>query len=482
MTTLASSLQLAADVRPFLANPFEHPPDFTGVRGSFSDPPALRETLRILQEGDRTKEALWVLAAAAFFRHAIGQNAVYTSDELPDALVGRLGVTRVAVGSVVRAARRCSDQLEKMVGASAALKRLRAQVWKACFGPSLDAALRLGQLIREQNVLILGETGTGKELVAAALQAGAFSLSHADAPPTQSVNAAAIPEELLESELFGHVKGAFSAAVRSREGKLAIAHGGTFFLDEVADFSPRLQPKLLRVMETNRVTPIGSNEEQPAEVRYLAATSRLIQRMADRGEFRPDLYERLAGLVLEVPPLRDRPEDVPPIAEAILDRLDRARSGRSAQPEPGPNDSWMVRTRHRLAADMVSQLQSYRWPGNVRELENFVRTRLLGFDDAVPRHSSAAPAPAPVAPPATEGQDAVAAAASDAAAAASAPADIPAEVVAYQAPLEAVTAWYIQQVLDRNEGNQLRAARVLGIDRGTLARHLKRRRPDDPEG
>jgi len=206
-------------------------------------------------------------------------------------------------------------------------------------------------------VLILGETGTGKELVARALH---MHSSRAE-QPFVAVNCAAIPENLIESELFGHEKGAFTHAVARRAGSFEQAQGGTLFLDEIGDIPPPVQAKLLRVLQERRVRRVGGSQELVLDVRVIAATHRDLPGMIKKGEFREDLLYRLNGAVLRLPPLRERTEDITPLTRHFLAKV----AGQLGISEPA------------IEREALEVLKQQRWPGNVRELENVTRTLLI---------------------------------------------------------------------------------------------------------
>jgi len=228
----------------------------------------------------------------------------------------------------------------------------------------------------EATVLITGESGTGKELVARAIHSGSSRRS----APFVAVNCAAIPKDLLESELFGHVKGAFTGAIRDKEGKFQLADGGTIFLDEVGDLPVELQPKLLRVLQERVVEPVGGTSLQKIDLRVVAATNADLERWIVEGKFREDLYYRLCVIPIQLPPLRERAEDVP-----LLIRYFCTKFGAEG----------VTFTREALL-----RLQEYAWPGNVRELENTVERLLImregnqiGVDELPAKISAAAPPP-----------------------------------------------------------------------------------------
>jgi transcriptional regulator with PAS, ATPase and Fis domain len=205
-------------------------------------------------------------------------------------------------------------------------------------------------------VLVTGETGTGKELVARAIHECSARSRHAFV----AVNCAAFPDTLLESELLGHVRGAFSGAERDRKGLIEEANQGTLFLDEVAETSPSFQAKLLRVLQERRVRPVGANREREVDVRVVAATHRDLRRAVREGRFREDLYYRVAVLGIHIPPLRERREDVLPLADHLLERHQNSE-GKSGC---------------RLGNEIRPLLESHHWPGNVRELANEIQRTL----------------------------------------------------------------------------------------------------------
>jgi two-component system response regulator AtoC len=214
---------------------------------------------------------------------------------------------------------------------------------------------------RKISVLVLGETGSGKELIARELHEKS-PRSHG---PLQVVNCGAIPEHLTASVLFGHVRGAFTGADRDQQGVFARAHGGTVFLDEVGELSGEAQAALLRVLDTQRVCPIGGRQEQAVDVRVVAATHRDLAEMVERGTFRLDLYHRLNSVVLKVPTLRERREEIVPLAEHFIERF-------------GASDAPL-----RLSHAACTRLLAYHWPGNVRELRNVVERAVALCDGSV---------------------------------------------------------------------------------------------------
>jgi two-component system response regulator HydG len=234
------------------------------------------------------------------------------------------------------------------------------------FRDTYKLALRVAE--SDVNVLLLGESGTGKELIAGAI--------HYASPLRDkrflALNCAALTESLLESQLFGHVKGAFTGAVQSQKGLLEEAHGGTLFLDEVGDLSPTLQVKLLRVLEEGEFIPVGSTRTKRVDVRFIAATNKDLEKEVAEGRFREDLFYRLNVISLQLPPLRNRPEDIEPLAGHFLAQS-LAKVGRDVRG---------------ISPEALSALRAYDWPGNVRELRNVIergailaRGELIGVED-----------------------------------------------------------------------------------------------------
>lgn len=226
-------------------------------------------------------------------------------------------------------------------------------------GPAMQAICKqIGRVApQDVNVLILGESGTGKELVARAI----YQHSRRNLAPFLAINCAAIPENLLESELFGHEKGAFTGADRQRVGKFEQCHKGTIFLDEVGDMPQATQAKILRLLQEGQYERVGGNETLSVDVRIIAATNQNLDAMIDKGRFRRDLYYRLRGVTLNLPALRDRTEDIPELAHYFLFRFNRQ----------------LGTTIQSIATESLDRLQRYRWPGNVRELQSVIRETLI---------------------------------------------------------------------------------------------------------
>lgn len=290
----------------------------------------------------------------------------------------------------------------------------------------------------DASVLIRGETGTGKEVVARLIHAA----SQRRAGPFVAVNMAAIPDALAESELMGHARGAFTGADRSRPGKIASAHGGTLFLDEIGDMPKGLQAKVLRVLQDRVVQPLGSQEQTTVDVRIIAATHRNLEQMVRDDEFREDLFYRLDVIPIELPPLRERPEDIPLLAEHFRMEMN-TRHGRST---PG------------FSSEVLDRLRGYDWPGNVRQLANVIErlvlvacSRTMVLEDLPPNLR-------------TSVLDL-----------ANTPLDLPPTGVDLRLLLSQLEDRLIGQALKRTGGNKNRAAELLGLNRTTLVEKLRRR-------
>ncbi len=302
-----------------------------------------------------------------------------------------------------------------MVGESVAMRALRKQI--SVVAPT------------DGRVLISGESGAGKELVARAIHAQ----SRRAAAPFIEVNSAAIPEELIESELFGHVKGSFTGATAAKKGKFELADGATLFLDEVSDMSANVQAKVLRVLEEQRFEPVGSNAPINVDVRVIAATNKRLDEEIEKGTFRADLFFRLNVIPFEVPPLRERIEDVPLLVEHFNQRFANAY-GRKPK---------------KFESEAIEMMQRYSWPGNVRELRNTIervvimhQNHRVGIKD-LPAFGDAEP---------------------------------PASSYRFPSFKEASDAYhreFIQRKLDEADGNVSRAAELMGIDRSHLYRRMK---------
>lgn len=304
-----------------------------------------------------------------------------------------------------------------MIGDSVPMQALRQQI--AYAAPT------------DGRVLIYGENGTGKELVA--------RLLHLQSPrrhqPFVEVNCAAIPEDLIEAELFGSVKGAFTGATDTRKGKFELADGGTLLLDEVGDMSLKTQAKVLRVLEEQRFSPVGSQEVVEVDARIIAATNQNLDRKIEEGSFREDLYYRLAVIPFEVPPLRDRTEDIPPLVEYFTGLFCR-RYGRQSK---------------HFDQDAMECLQRYQWPGNVRELKNLIERLVImcprdeiGVTDLPVELLRAEPN-----------------------------SGIPQPVSEWQRARETFEREFLLRKLRENEGNISRTAQAIGVERSHLHRKLR---------
>jgi len=309
----------------------------------------------------------------------------------------------------------------------------------------LELGRRVGALARSDcSVLIRGESGTGKELVARAIH---FRSARRDGPFVP-VSCAALPETLLEAELFGHEKGAFTGAHQAREGRVERAQGGTLFLDEVGELTPQAQAKLLRFLEERTFERVGSGEERRADVRILAATNAPLEERVEDGSFREDLYYRLDVARVELPALRERYEDIPLLVEHFLARRNRPDA--------------------RLDSATYARLLSRSWPGNVRELRNTVDAALVSLGSACELKPEHLPSPARAS--GTSGDDNALARAVEVRVRAAATGEPPSGLFdTLKTELERAA---IAAALEATGGNQVAATRLLGMNRATLRRKM----------
>lgn len=303
----------------------------------------------------------------------------------------------------------------EMIGDSVVMRALRKQI--AVVAPT------------EGRVLISGESGTGKELVARAIHAQS---RRANALFVE-VNSAAIPEELVESELFGHVKGAFTGATNAKKGKFELADNATLFLDEIGDMSSKVQAKMLRVLEEQRFEPVGSNTAVQVDVRILAATNQILDELIERGDFRADLFYRLNVIPFQVPPLRQRLEDIPLLVEHFNKRFSTDNGKRPKAFSP----------------DAIEALQNYAWLGNVRELKNTVE-RIVIMKSKQKITAEDLPLMNDEIPPASSFR-----------------------FPSFKEATEAYQREFIQRKLAEADGNVSRAAELMGVDRSHLHRRLR---------
>ncbi len=311
---------------------------------------------------------------------------------------------------------------EPIVGSSAALK----EVLQLCDRVAATNA----------TVLLLGETGTGKELSARRIHA----LSPRRAKPFIAINCAALPETLLESELFGHEAGAFTGATSQKLGRFELADKGTLFLDEIGDISASTQVKLLRVLQEREFVRVGGTKTISCDVRIIAATNRNLKKAMEAGEFREDLYYRLNVFPIQLPPLRDRREDIPLLVNHFVER----HAKELGWPQP------------QVSADAMARLCAYRWPGNIREMRNVIERSVLLCDSA---EVSADQLPREIA------------------------GDLPEQIGdSVSSQLEGYERAMIVKALEENEWNQVRAAKTLGISRDNLRYRLRKYQIERPDG
>ncbi|SFC47032.1 DNA-binding transcriptional response regulator, NtrC family, contains REC, AAA-type ATPase, and a Fis-type DNA-binding domains [Bosea sp. CRIB-10] len=327
------------------------------------------------------------------------------------------------VADIVRDNERLRGELEgrysfdTLVGNSAAFRRVIEQVTEVCE--------------TKATVLLNGESGTGKELVAKAIH---FNSPRRD-KPFIAVNCAAIPETLLESELFGHVKGAFTGALANRTGRFAAADGGTLFLDEIGDMPLPIQAKLLRVIQERSFEPVGATRTQTVDVRLVAATHKDMRQAVDKGSFREDLFYRLNVFPIQLPPLRDRPDDIPLLAGHFLADLAESMGKRASGFSPAA----------------MTAMAAYDWPGNIRELHNCIERAVIV---AKTQTIDVADLPQDLFVSRRSDRDAF-------------PRDLDAE-------LERIERDFIIEALRRNDGVQVRAAKLLGIAERSLWHRIKK--------
>ena len=310
-----------------------------------------------------------------------------------------------------------ANSFDKLIGQSEAIVRLKVVAQRIAGSDS--------------TVLIRGESGTGKDLVARAIH----SLSPRCGGPFVTINCAALPETLLETELFGHKKGSFTGAIKDKEGLFKVASGGTFFLDEVGNTSLAIQVKLLRVLEDKKITPVGDTKTTDVDVRLIAATNADLDEDVRAGRFRADLFYRLNVIPIDIPPLRERMDDLPLLVDHFVRKFcDKTKS----------------RLR-KVSDEAMELLRGYAWPGNVRELENIIERAILlnrsetlepaDFPEKLSKHQTAA-------------------------------------IVSSDRPatptLESIEKAYIHYVMSQTEGRKAEAARILGIDTSTLYRKIQR--------
>lgn len=303
-----------------------------------------------------------------------------------------------------------------MIGESVAMRALRKQI--AIVAPT------------DGRVLISGESGTGKELVARAIHAQ----SKRRGSIFVEINSAAIPEELVESELFGHAKGAFSGALKAKKGKFEIADGTTLFLDEIGDMSPRVQAKMLRVLEEQRFEPVGSNTPVSVDVRVISATNKPLDSLIENGNFRSDLFYRLNVIPFQVPPLRERNEDVPLLVEHFNLKFS-SENGKPAKI---------------FTADAVDALQAYEWIGNIRQLRNTVERIVIMSSKGVISADDL---------PEVEGSYE--------------PSAVSFRFPTFREATDAYQREFIQHKLSEFDGNVARAAEDMGVDRSHLYRRMR---------
>jgi DNA-binding NtrC family response regulator len=344
-------------------------------------------------------------------------------------VVRRLVEQAIEVGRLKAENRLLQSQLrfryrfENIVGNSSALRAV------------LDLVAKVAET--DSTVLITGESGTGKELIARAIHYNSPRAEHM----LVTVNCGAIPEELLESELFGHVRGAFTNAVSHREGRFSLANGGTIFLDEIGDMSPNLQVKLLRVLQDRTFEAVGSSKTVSVNVRVIAASNQDLEQAIRARRFREDLFYRLNVIPIEVPPLRKRPEDIPLLAQHFLDVANEERGTQVKS----------------ISHDAIERLCSYAWPGNVRELENLMERLVILCGEGeiraedLPEQFARQEAPTVAVP------------------------QLPPSGLSFRDVVDDFETDLILQALEQTHWNKNQAARLLGLNRTTLLEKIKKK-------
>ncbi len=320
------------------------------------------------------------------------------------------------------------------------------------FGPLVGKSAKMQQVFDLTNklagsnatVLITGESGTGKELVARTIH----NLSSCAAGPFVPVNCGAIPEELLESELFGHVRGAFTGAINARQGRFQLANGGTLFLDEIGEMSPKLQVKLLRVLQEREFEPVGSDKAIRVDVRVVAATNRDLFTAVKERRFREDLFYRLNVLPIHLPSLRERAGDVPLLVDYFL----RLHSHKKAVPVV------------QIEAEALARLAQYHWPGNVREVENLIERLVLLNEDGVIRTNDLPDYVVDTAPASLEDERV-----------SLRDLRLPPEGVDLNGFMQTIEDRLILQALSRTGGNKTLAAELLRLNRTTLIERMRKK-------
>lgn len=420
--------RLEAMERAFLGNPYR--PEVRRLRRDLEGQPWLPKELagwlrwwEALPPHLREDEVLGLVLCIAGSASVPAESRLERIDELAQNLHPdlRIGLAELTIRSL-----KVTEALERIVGDTAIMRQVRQQAWSAAFGESLARVRGLASLIQTTPVLIRGETGTGKELVAQALclsMPGKREEGTWQAAPHETVHLASLPDTLVEGELFGHVKGAYTGATQTRQGVLERCHLGVVFLDEVAELQLKTQVSLLRTLQEGKVRPLGGAKDVEAAPRLVSATHQALEALVAGKRFRQDLYYRLSSVVITLPPLRERREDIPLIAEAEI-----ARALTSLRGE----------LKDRFDRFLRENAQEYYWPGNVRELSKVVRVLALGLEPRLASLSHEEPRN-----------------------------EVPEEILQGAWNLEKVKRWYAHHVLGLSS-NKTEAASRLDVDRGTL--------------